>query len=54
MNVQTAEQTLESLKSEQAAIPDQIKQAVQRTQRAEVRRLQAREKRAKRLDCRCL
>lgn len=53
MNVQTAEQTLESLKSEQAAIPDQIKQAVQRTQRAEVRRLQAREKRAKRLDCRC-
>ena len=43
MNVQTAEQTLESLKSEQAAIPDQIKQAVQRTQRAEVRRLQARE-----------
>ena len=43
MNVQTAEQTLNALKQEQAALPDQIRQAVQRTQRAEVRRLQARE-----------
>lgn len=43
MNVQTAEQTLNALKQEQAALPDQIRQAVQRTQRAEARRLQARE-----------
>jgi len=43
MNTNTAEQTLNALKQEQAALPDQIKQAVQRTQRAEVRRLQARE-----------
>ena len=43
MNVQTAIQALESLKQEQAALPDQIRRAVQRTQRAEVRALQARE-----------
>lgn len=43
MNVQTAEQTLEALKQEQAALPDRIKQAVQRTDRTSVRALQARE-----------
>lgn len=43
MNTNTALEALEALKQEQAALPDQIKQAVQRTQRAEVRRLQARE-----------
>lgn len=42
MDVQTVEQTLDTLKQEQAALPNQIKQAVQRTQRSEVRRLQAR------------
>ena len=43
MNVQTAEQTLDALKQEQEQLPSAIKTAVQRTQRAEVRRLQARE-----------
>ena len=43
MNVQTAEQTLNALKQEQAALPDQIRQAVQRMQRSEARRLQSRE-----------
>ena len=43
MNVQTAEQTLAALKEEQEQLPSAIKTAVQRTQRAEVRRLQARE-----------
>ncbi len=43
MNVQTAEQTLEALKQEQAALPDRIRAAVQRTDRTSVRALQARE-----------
>ena len=43
MNVQTAEQALAVLKEEQKQLPSAIKTAVQRTQRAEVRRLQARE-----------
>ena len=43
MNVQTAEQTLAALKEEQEQLPSAIKTAVQRTQRSEVRRLQARE-----------
>ena len=43
MNVQTAEQALAVLKEEQEQLPAAIKTAVQRTQRSEVRRLQARE-----------
>ena len=43
MNVKVAEETLNALKQEQEQLPSAIKTAVQRTQRAEVRRLQARE-----------
>ena len=43
MNVQTALEALAVLKEEQEQLPVAIKTAVQRTQRAEVRRLQARE-----------
>lgn len=43
MNTNAALQVLEALKQEQEQLPSAIKTAVQRTQRAEVRRLQARE-----------
>jgi len=43
MNIQTAEQELQTLKAEQAALPGAIKAAIQRMERSEVRRLQARE-----------